>query len=271
MLSSVREALPQGILCHFSGLLFLVCSEPLPSISQACLRRCYPPVRLCKPKRCCQWKRDVTGVLLHLSNQGLRCPRRFRSRYPPGQRSPPLNQTANLVSCSVWVSRPTPHTCAPHPGYETFQKAHKHKGHETFFTGCFSHRWWLPCCAPSQNPLTVQGVHYCPTPLFTYNSVTLPVTSWRWAPNAPYSLSTWTKPSLLSLIDATLRSHQNFPNRTYWPVNSLTTWSCWSILCRRRYKTLSLTYLCPPRDRDILHFNYISSRRTSSNVARGHR
>ena len=67
------------------------------------LRRCHPPVRICKPKGCRLRKRDLPGVLLHHSRQGLCCPSRFCLRYPSRPCSPSIYNPVRLVDCSLRV------------------------------------------------------------------------------------------------------------------------------------------------------------------------
>ena len=161
--SGVWEALPRGVLYQPSCIHFLVCSEPLSSFSQARVRRCYLPVRLCKPKRYRPWKQDLSGVFFHHSNQGPCCPSRFRSRHPRRQRSPSLYQPARLVGCLVWVPRSTPQTSSPRPGYETFQKTNQHQGRQTLFESCVSCDDGL---LASRTFVPIKRVHYCPSPSF---------------------------------------------------------------------------------------------------------
>ena len=255
------EKLPWGVLCQPLHIHFLVCWESLPSFSQARFRRCYPPVRLRKPKRRL-WKRDLSGVLFHFSNQGLCCPSRFCSRCPPRQCSPSLYQPAHLRGCSVWVPRSTQHPCSPRPGYETFQKTHKHKGHQTLFTSCVSCRWWPPCCAASWTLVTIERVHHCPMASFgrpfdrSSHSTQPPVLSPVENGCQTLSICSRSGQGRLSCLRwvPILCSNPKFSNHTYWPVHFPTTQRYWSVLRCRRHQTFSPAYLCPPRDCDPLHF-----------------
>ena len=121
-----------------------------------------------------------------------------------------------------------------------------------------------PCHLPESASLSHAKLWTAFWTLITFNSATCPVTTWK----CIYMLSIWTRLSLVSPMGAT--PVQQFSNHTYWPVHFPTTQRYWSVLRRRRHQTFSPAYLCPPRDCDPLHFQFISWRRTSSNVTRRH-